>query len=717
MEKKKIFISVLAALAGGGVLFALYKNKKDKEKEKEKESSDNTVTVTPPTQEPSEGVEDSDEEILGGGSSGGGGGGGGGGANMTLCRGLNDEGEEVAELVNIGEACPENAPFSDDVEWDEYLYDAFHCYDVDEEGEITEQDIEFDEVCGEDFPEFPFDTQNDALLYASDPETYEGCTDETAFNFNEDAILDDGSCESVVEGCMVETALNYDEDANTQNEDSCEYPPEAVLGCMDEEANNYDEAADTDDGSCLFDVTCYSITENYDVEPTTLELAQGETCYIDVEPIYSDEYFRTGFFNASEDAEQYLEGFFGEAADIMNEDEEDVVATTCFYVNIELSQVLEMELDLLEGEDCESASSLGNIPFDLFNTFEDAQATLPDISNFDTQDCWTFDVQGTHIISDVPLIDSDTQDILSCEDFGYFNTSVSGELEAQNAYDLAYPPTEGFEDVDEEEQEEEPIEGFEDVDEEEQEEEPIEGFEDVGEEEQEEEPIEGFEGTEETSAIISSACGDINICFEVGGNSAQLMTILPIFNSGEATATEINNLLGFECFDPVTCEILYEEEPEIVGQIEAAEAQNLLLSCFPSTTGVSDEAMSVFPAINAQNYPIMWSDFNTIIGFNCLNANAEVVNPFVYEEPTSGLDENIEDEIVDDSGSNPDPIVGYEDVIDPDPDPDNEPDEESTEGFSNFVNLRTDSPSSGCTDPMAHNFNEGAETDDGSCDY
>ena len=113
----------------------------------------------------------------------------------------------------------------------------------------------------------------------------------------------------------------------------------------------------------------------------------------------------------------------------------------------------------------------------------------------------------------------------------------------------------------------------------------------------------------------------------------------------------------------------------------------------------------------------MWSDFNTIIGFNCLNANAEVVNPFVYEEPTSGLDENIEDEIVDDSGSNPDPIVGYEDVIDPDPDPDNEPDEESTEGFSNFVNLRTDSPSSGCTDPMAHNFNEGAETDDGSCDY
>jgi len=133
--------------------------------------------------------------------------------------------------------------------------------------------------------------------------------------------------------------------------------------------------------------------------------------------------------------------------------------------------------------------------------------------------------------------------------------------------------------------------------------------------------------------------------------------------------------------------------------------------------GVNESVMDLFESVVAQNYPIMWSDFNTIIGFNCLNANAEVVSPFVYEEPTSGLDENIEDEIVDDSGSNPDPILGYEDAIDSDSDPDSAPDEESTEAFSNFVNLRTNSPSSGCTDPMAQNFNEGAETDDGSCEY
>ena len=51
---------------------------------------------------------------------------------------------------------------------------------------------EFTEVCGEDYPDYPFETYNEAVLYASDPEMYEGCTDPTAFNPNEEAILDDG---------------------------------------------------------------------------------------------------------------------------------------------------------------------------------------------------------------------------------------------------------------------------------------------------------------------------------------------------------------------------------------------------------------------------------------------------------------------------------------------------------------------------------------------
>mgnify|MGYP007000327977 len=138
---------------------------------------------------------------------------------------------------------------------------SFNCFDVDEDGEVIAQEKEFTEVCGVDYPEYPFDTQNDALLYASDPETYEGCTDETAFNFNEEALIDDGSCEAVVEGCKVEGAENFDAEANTENNDLCEFPPEAVLGCTNDTAKNFDESADTDDGSCLYDVTCYFITD------------------------------------------------------------------------------------------------------------------------------------------------------------------------------------------------------------------------------------------------------------------------------------------------------------------------------------------------------------------------------------------------------------------------------------------------------------------------
>ena len=75
-----------------------------------------------------------------------------------------------------------------------------------------------------------------------------GCTDETAFNYNPNATIDDGSCVPELEGCMDEGALNYDMDANTWCSGCCEYE-----GCMDEQALNYDPDATTDDGSCIYD--------------------------------------------------------------------------------------------------------------------------------------------------------------------------------------------------------------------------------------------------------------------------------------------------------------------------------------------------------------------------------------------------------------------------------------------------------------------------------
>ena len=75
-----------------------------------------------------------------------------------------------------------------------------------------------------------------------------GCTDETAFNYNPNATIDDGSCVPELEGCMDEDALNYDMDANIWCSGCCEYE-----GCMDEEALNYNVDATTDDGSCIYD--------------------------------------------------------------------------------------------------------------------------------------------------------------------------------------------------------------------------------------------------------------------------------------------------------------------------------------------------------------------------------------------------------------------------------------------------------------------------------
>lgn len=50
----------------------------------------------------------------------------------------------------------------------------------------------------------------------------EGCTDDTAFNYNPIATIDDGSCEYGTPGCTDETAANYNADA-TANDGSCLY--------------------------------------------------------------------------------------------------------------------------------------------------------------------------------------------------------------------------------------------------------------------------------------------------------------------------------------------------------------------------------------------------------------------------------------------------------------------------------------------------------------
>ena len=95
-----------------------------------------------------------------------------------------------------------------------------------------------------------------------------GCTDPTACNYNPNASDDDGSCESTsCVGCTDEAACNYDEDA-TIDDGSCDLT--SCQGCTDMMACNYDDAATIDDGSC--DYSCIGCTDmmacNYDMDAT-----------------------------------------------------------------------------------------------------------------------------------------------------------------------------------------------------------------------------------------------------------------------------------------------------------------------------------------------------------------------------------------------------------------------------------------------------------------
>jgi glycosidase/plastocyanin len=54
-----------------------------------------------------------------------------------------------------------------------------------------------------------------------------------------------------VNGCTDQTALNYDSSA-TDDDGSCEYTPPPVEGCTDETALNHDSDATVDDGSCTY---------------------------------------------------------------------------------------------------------------------------------------------------------------------------------------------------------------------------------------------------------------------------------------------------------------------------------------------------------------------------------------------------------------------------------------------------------------------------------
>ena len=92
-----------------------------------------------------------------------------------------------------------------------------------------------------------FDIINDSCVCVGEA-IVEGCTDNSACNYNMDANVDDGSCLVIGEACDDMDDLTVKEIVN----DSCVCVGEAIVqGCTDSSACNYIMDANVDDGSCL----------------------------------------------------------------------------------------------------------------------------------------------------------------------------------------------------------------------------------------------------------------------------------------------------------------------------------------------------------------------------------------------------------------------------------------------------------------------------------
>jgi hypothetical protein len=89
-------------------------------------------------------------------------------------------------------------------------------------------------------------------------------------------------------GCTDVTATNFDSFA-TEDDGSCEYPPEPILGCTDDTATNFDAEATQDDGNCQYetdpvdscaDVFCDACPAGW----ISLPAEEGECCPSCLEP-------------------------------------------------------------------------------------------------------------------------------------------------------------------------------------------------------------------------------------------------------------------------------------------------------------------------------------------------------------------------------------------------------------------------------------------------
>lgn len=102
-----------------------------------------------------------------------------------------------------------------------------------------------------------------------------GCTDTEACNYDDQAGIDNGTCEYGCFGCTLEAACNYNADA-TEDDGSCLFNDQCGVcggddstcsGCTNPDACNYSPDATLDDGSCILDGLNFTMTAVLDQYP------------------------------------------------------------------------------------------------------------------------------------------------------------------------------------------------------------------------------------------------------------------------------------------------------------------------------------------------------------------------------------------------------------------------------------------------------------------
>ena len=104
-----------------------------------------------------------------------------------------------------------------------------------------------------------------------------GCTDETAINYDSNAIEDDGSCIATVVGCMDAHYLEVDPAANVLDQTLC--LTWKIEGCMDALACNFDSTANFNNETCEFPL------EGFDCQGNCIsgtEVIVGDDIYFDI---------------------------------------------------------------------------------------------------------------------------------------------------------------------------------------------------------------------------------------------------------------------------------------------------------------------------------------------------------------------------------------------------------------------------------------------------